>query len=62
MAERVCKHCAVPIAQRPMPHLGFGDDPMWVHVEQHVTAPSKMVVETYYRTCMTTTYAEPEES
>jgi ferredoxin len=56
-----CKTCHVDIAKRPMPHLGFGNDPMWVHVEQYVSPKSKLIIETYYRTCMSTTVAEPED-
>jgi hypothetical protein len=42
-------------------HVGFGNDPMWVHVEQYVSPKSKLIIETYYRTCMSTTVAEPED-
>ncbi len=59
---KTCKNCdGIEIAQRPMPHLGFGDEPIWVHVERYTTRSSKIAVETYYRTCMSTTVAEPSE-
>lgn len=55
--RKVCRFCGVDIAKRPMPHLGLGPQPMWVHVEPQVGP--RFQAEFYYRTCMSTTVAEP---